>query len=185
MDNVSGDFDLEGIKHVMGVVLKSGKDPSSEDLKPLAEYLNFLQAIAKARSTELAEEEKSTTCVGQAVATLLECMPRIRGRYLYETREDLEAFDTLMDAAKAFAERQILRHPLMLGPEVERWTGYARQMMETFRRTTGNKAKENAYRFIVAVTPQITGETPTFEAVKSELKRERDLSRGKKNRSLP
>ena len=58
-------------------------------------------------------------------------------------------------------------------PPVEAWTDTARSLMKIFEASLPKQTMEASYRFVVAVTPLITGDAPTFDAVKTAFKRDR------------
>jgi hypothetical protein len=81
-------------------------------------------------------------------------------------RANLEALDALIAAAKVFHERDLPRLPVeALGAPVERWEGYATDLVETFQQLTGGSV-EAGYRFVAATASAITGEKPTVDAIK-------------------
>jgi hypothetical protein len=202
------EFTREAVHDLLRKALRgSQRTPAFEstEITLLTLRLNDLQSLAKYRSTRLPEEVETAERIGAAIRILTELMPKSRAEYAYlarpvdrdgdgdravtieleeATREAsvvLEAFDALMSAARIARERGIpyFPHAFAFGLPVEHWPAYARNLMELFKLATKVSSKEAAYRFIAAATPGITGETPSLEAVKTVIKRERDKNWGK------
>jgi hypothetical protein len=94
-----------------------------------------------------------------------------------EAEADLAAFDAVV-AAVTLARQRGLPHisdPIIaMTTQTEEWKHYAKDLERTFHKALPGQAKAAAYRFIVAVTPTITGEQPTVEAVRSHFIKGRD-----------
>jgi hypothetical protein len=97
------------------------------------------------------------------------------------SQADVAAHDALLDAANAFFDRGLPHTPVLvaMGQPVERWKGIARHLVRAFNvmlceRKDADHLSEQAYRFLVATIPRITGEEPTFSAVKTFLVQRRD-----------
>jgi hypothetical protein len=98
-----------------------------------------------------------------------------------ERRIDLAALDALVKAASVARERGLPLAPMIaLSMRIERWPHFAEHLQKIFRHVLPEMSKAASYRFIVAVTPDITGETPTKEAVRSQLMRNRPVNRGRR-----
>jgi hypothetical protein len=165
-------------ERLLAVLKGSTKIPGTHDLLPLAEELTMLKA-----TVEFWKEEKGDLYVAaaNAVATLNKILPSLRWDYemgVYgaedwglkeaeiEARANLTTFDAFANA---------VRHAPIFNPSLprmDRWKDYAQQLEEAFHVALPDGGKENGYRFVQALIPEISGETsPTFEAVKTHLKR--------------
>jgi hypothetical protein len=89
------------------------------------------------------------------------------------SQDDLEALQRLLQAARAVRRRGLPLHSLtaMFGGATARWKDFAARLQDLFLQS--GFSKEGSYRLIVAITPQITEETPTREAVRTFLMRRR------------
>ncbi len=56
-------------------------------------------------------------------------------------------------------------------PTDKRWEHFGEQLAAIFHSALPGRSKEAAYRFIKAVVPDITGEQPSFEAIKTAFKK--------------
>jgi hypothetical protein len=102
--------------------------------------------------------------------------------YQASAARNLEALNRLYHAA---VEVKKLGLPIWHGPDgqpVERWPHFAKDVEEMFHTCLPGRGKEAGYRFIVAITPEITNENPTYHAVKTHLKRNRPANRGRPRR---
>ncbi len=69
--------------------------------------------------------------------------------------------------------------PLMsLASSVEMWEDFAEELQKQFINAFPDRSKAASYRFIEAITPDITGENPTFLAIESAFKKGRLVNRG-------
>jgi hypothetical protein len=93
-----------------------------------------------------------------------------------EARARLAAFDALITAARVARELGLPlanNLELVVNPPTERWKDYAEYLQMIFHSALPGRPKAAAYRFIVAVTPAITGQPTTFKAVEAFLKKGR------------
>ena len=65
----------------------------------------------------------------------------------------------------------------LLVRSIKQWKDYAQDLRTIFCELLPNQANRAAFRFIEATAPMIANETPSFEAIRTELMRRRDLSR--------
>jgi hypothetical protein len=100
-----------------------------------------------------------------------------------EARARLAAFDTLVSAARAARELGLPlanNNEIVMNSPTALWKHFAEQLAAIFHSALPNESKAAAYRFIVAVTPTITGEHPSFQAVETRIKKKRRVNRGKR-----
>jgi hypothetical protein len=89
-------------------------------------------------------------------------------------RAQLSAFDELVKAARAARAVGLPLAPetgIIETPRTERWSDFAHELQAHFNHALPRRPKDAAYRFIAEVVPAITGEHPSFEAVKTVFKR--------------
>ena len=175
--------------------------PKSQKVRFLTHVLNTAQWTAKYCQTQLPSEVKRGQAIDWALRILTEEAPKLRGEYVKAleiselpmpadiarvaaaygvderdeaemARKSLETFDTLVAAAQA--ARRLSFYPVTLafgigGPDGG-WLECALPLMEAFRVVTGGSTNAG-YRFVVAVAPRLTGETPTLDAVTIAVKR--------------
>ncbi len=134
--------------------------------------------------TDLAMARQSLDRSGFSAQLQADLDQDIPGDPVAEAEANLAVFDALAMAALAAKERGLphLSSPLfMMTDRTEEWKHYAKDLERSFRFALPVQGKAAAYRFIVAVTPTITGELPTFQAVQSHLKKgRRTVNRGKR-----
>jgi hypothetical protein len=90
-----------------------------------------------------------------------------------EAEADLAAFDALATAGVSARGRRLphIADPVIaMDGKIEKWEHYAEDLETRFHRVLPGQSKAAAYRFIVAVTPTITGELTTFLAVQNYFK---------------
>jgi hypothetical protein len=181
------------VHEILTTVMLLGRspDPKSWKVRTLTVVLNLLQWRATYRRDRMPAEIKRANKIAAAIWVLTDEGPKLRGEYIgllepipanfakaamalgvderdaAETaRANLEALDALIAAAKVFRERDLPRLPVeALGAPVERWEGYATDLVETFQQLTGGSV-EAGYRFVAATAAAITGEKPTVDAIK-------------------
>lgn len=93
-----------------------------------------------------------------------------------EARARLAAFNALVEAARAAHEigLPMIQNPiLVMSPITQRWRDFGQVLAANVRSNFPWLPMAAVYRFIAAVTPEITGEHPTMEAVKTEFKKRR------------
>ncbi len=196
-------FTPEIVHSLLKQVLKGSQHVparESERIFMLVGDLNVIKRLATYRSSIDPEVIESATHLASAISNLTKYLPMIRQEYAgvlqcvedsrwpaADAQADLDAIDALVAAARTVAERGLLSHSPALAPApaVARWTGAARPLMNIFKKAIDGASTEAGYRFIQAVIPQIAGEAPTLEAVKTELKRGRDKNRGEERSNLP
>ncbi len=94
--------------------------------------------------------------------------------------EALKMLVTGLDAAKSSGLM-----PLARFDEVPaRWHDYAPRVAKIFREYLPSASKAAEYRFVAAIIPDLSGETPTFGAVEKHLKERRYVNRDKSKRTL-
>jgi hypothetical protein len=184
-----------------GTVLKDDATlPRSTDptIAHLARVLNILRWKVQGWTGPWREEQEQRQRIATAISVLTEILPAERENYAAtiggferwsmmddaaEARADLAAFDALVTAARAARERGLplaLNTMIALSQSTERWKDFAEELQAIFHSALPSQGKAAAYRFIVAVTPAITGEHPSFEAVQTPLKKKRFVNRGKR-----
>jgi hypothetical protein len=171
------------------------------EVRTLTLILNLMQRNATYRRTRLPAEIERAKNIAKAIWILTEEAPKLRGEYaalleisespipaeiaraamafgvdqqdgVETARANLEALDALLAAAQVFRERDLPRLPVgALQPPVERWKGYATDLVETFQQLTGGSV-EAGYRFVAATASTITGKEPTVSAVKAAVLRD-------------
>jgi len=163
-------------------------------LEALVEELNNRVGYAEYRAG-LEGETKAIALMRQAIPLWIDVWPAIREEYEWRVaaaknserlgllsdvalaQAELEALDALTAAAKAVAGLGLPRppHEENHGLPLERWPGpIVTDLMEMFKRATGDGPDEAGYRFIAAVIPKIIpGEEPSFDAVKIAYLREK------------
>ena len=168
-------FTPERVHAILREVLKVGACPglSSPAVENLTRTLNIIQREAK-NSTAAWREQLAE--IDTAIETLTTVLPEHLKSYGPVTSDDarLGPFITLALAARyADAARKRGLPFADHRPPVEAWTGTARSLMKVFEALLPKQTTEAGYRFVVAVTPLITGDAPTFHAVKTAFKRHR------------
>ena len=96
--------------------------------------------------------------------------------FIEKQRARLAAFDALVSAADDARELGLpmVNNPMLVtSPRTEHWMDYAETLAAIFRSALPGRSKEAAFRFVEAVSPTISGENPTFEAVRSAFMRKR------------
>jgi hypothetical protein len=129
--------------------------------------------------------------IGEAIWVLTEILPEHRKDYATvpgdmerwdmtdaaaEARARLAAVDALVTAARAARELGLpMANNMMLvmTTPTKRWMHYAEELAAIFHTALPDRPKAAAYRFIVEVTPIVTGEHPTLEAVETAFKKKR------------
>jgi hypothetical protein len=100
-----------------------------------------------------------------------------------EGRLNLAALNGLVEAASVAYKRGLPLAPMItLAMPIEGWTWFAQHLQMVFHHTLPEVSKAAGYRFIAAVTPDITGEAPTYSAVETQLKKNRPVNRSKRPR---
>jgi hypothetical protein len=197
----AGPFTPEGVfallrdKVMKGdAILPRSTDPA---IAHLALMLNMFWWEVKGWTGPWREEQEQLQRVHEAIWTLTEILPAQRKDYAAipaaierwnmtaaaEARADLAAFDALVTAAHAARERGLplaLNMMLVMGKPTERWKDFAEDLRVIFGHALPGRPKAAAYRFIMAVTPAITGQHPTFQAVEAPFKKKRFVDRGKR-----
>jgi hypothetical protein len=171
-------FTPESVNAILSRVLKVGGRPAtgSAVVENLTRALNITQREAR---NSTAEWRGQLEAIDAAIQTLTTVLPQhlrsytpVDGGVTDDVR--LGPFITLALAARyADAARQRGLPFVDHRPPVEAWTDTARDLMQIFKALLPKQTKEAGYRFVVEVTPLITGDAPTFHAVKTALKRGR------------
>ena len=96
--------------------------------------------------------------------------------FIEKQRARLAAFHALDTAAHNARELGLpmVNNPMLVTtPRTEHWMEYAETLAAIFHSALPGRSKEAAFRFIEAVSPTISGENPTFEAIKTAFKKKR------------
>jgi len=178
---------------MMGSRQPQPPDAKSEEVSRLTEILNHVRWTAEHCRSQLPTEFERGDAIARALRILTEEAPKLRDEYIEDLksseqsnwevahfRAKLKTLDTLVAAAQAAKRLSFYPRVVPFGFEGTTgcWTECVKFLMEAFKLTMGG-SKETAYRFIEAVAPKITGERPTLNAIKTEVKRKRWESRGK------
>jgi hypothetical protein len=164
--------ELENIVHsiyILTEILPKWRDNFDAEL---ASFDNLMDNLPEDSRTEYAAE------AARAAAD----MGQPKGYDFREERQiNLAAYDALVKAASVARERGLPLAPMIaLSMRIERWRHFAEHLQKVIRHVLPQASKAASYRFIAAVTPDITGEKPTYEAVRSQLMRNRPVNRGKR-----
>ena len=133
-------------------------------------HVNYTQAVESFR--KLGEMARANP---QISPSLLEHAEESLSR----SKSELQAITSLYDTVSAAHE---LGLPRLFGPAkkiAHKWEDLADQMQAHFNWHLPKRPKADSYRFIQHVTPLITMERPTEEAVRTHLKRGRPVSNRK------
>lgn len=135
-------------------------------------------AVARARLASKGEEAEIAAFDANVEAARVRNAQREvdADRAAEEARARLAAFDALVKAARAAREvgLPMIHNPtLVMGRITQRWRDFGQLLATIFSSSFPDLSVAAAYRFIAAVTPEITGEHPTVEAVKTEFKKRR------------
>lgn len=167
--------------------------PGDPAISDLVRALCWLQRRFRGWTGPWLIELENFRRIDEAIRVLTEILPRHREVYAgivadferfgaaqewaeMEARAQLEAFDALVAAAHAARDvglPLLQESALALTPRTERWRDFGRELEACFNFALPDRPKEALYRFIVEVTPAITGEHPSVFAVQSEFKRKR------------
>lgn len=180
----------------------------SPGLIDLAWVLNILHWKVKGWRGPWPRELEKRDAIADAIYCLTEDFPDQRKHYLAEVemcerwetdeslseskrlyfakaREDAQARLIALDDLTAAAERaRELGLPMIFSPELvmssptKRWVDIAKDLRWALEMAVPDCSKESVYRFIEAVVPDITGEQPSHEAVKTAFKKKRLENRG-------
>ena len=196
-----GPFTPEGVFALLrDTVLKGNATlPRATDpaITTLANALNMFWWKVKGWTGPWREEQEQLQRVQEAIWTLTEILPAQRKDYAAipaaierwnmtaaaEARADLATFDALVTAAHTARERGLplaLNMMLVMSKPTERWKDFAEDLRVIFDHALPDRPKAAAYRFIMAVTPAITGQHPTFQAIEAPFKKQRFIDRGKR-----
>lgn len=136
--------------------------------------------------------------MAEAIRIIAEVLPAQREDYVKDTalfepcettdgaakaQAYLATFDALISVARAARE---CGFPLTVDPKTipplppNHWQHFAQEMVTGFKSLLPKRSNAAAYRFVVEITPKVTGEHPTFQAVESQLKKKRRVNRGKR-----
>jgi hypothetical protein len=183
--------DLLATKVLKGekTTLPPRNDPAVSDL---CHSLNVLQYWVKLRTVHGTNSDRREqlafamrivdTVLPPLGAEVAEALAWFDDGNLELTRQYREALDVISNLAKAVTEAgecAVLLHPALRLTGTVRWEQYARDLIALFRQALPASSKESGYRFLVAIMPDITGETPTFDAVKTHLKKDRPVKPAK------
>lgn len=179
-------------------VLPTPTDPA---IANIAELLNILRWKCQLCTGPLPREIEEVKEIRKAIWLLAEMLPKHRRSLAAEleganrwansptltpfkddlarVRTHLTATDALIAAAEAAMEHGLPYMPLMsLASSVEMWEDFAEELQKQFINAFPDRSKAASYRFIEAITPDITGENPTFLAIESAFKKGRLVNRG-------
>jgi hypothetical protein len=168
-------FTPETVRAILREVLKVGTCPklSSPAISYLTLALNIIQDEAR---NSIAPWREQLAQIDAAIKILTTVLPEHLKSYAPVAVEALrlDPFFTLALAARyADAARKRGLPFVDHSPPVEAWTDAAQSLMKIFEASLPKQTTEAGYRFVVAVTPLITGDAPTFDAVKTAFKRDR------------
>ena len=176
-------------------ILPRSTDPA---ITHLARALNIFWWKVKGWTGPWREEQEQLKRIEEAIWVLTEILPAQRKDYAAipaemkhgdmttgaeEARADLAACDALVTAAHAARKRGLplaLNMMLVMSKPTKRWKDFAEDLRAIFDHALPDRPKAAAYRFIMAVTPAITGQHPTFQAVEAPFKKKRFVDRGKR-----
>ena len=160
----------------------------------LCHSLNALQTLVKLRTVDWKNSSSQRQQLASAMIVMEEVLPPLGDEVAEalrfasddgnlelsrQCREALDVISNLTKAVTAAGECAALLHPALRLSATVRWEQYARDLIALFYQALSLSSKESGYRFLVAVMPDITGEAPTFQAVKTHLKKDRPVKRGK------
>lgn len=168
----------------------------------LARLLNRMQQVVAGWQGPWQESATNLQKIADAIDTLTTLLPPLRVEYAAEveigeadrwnlpenesflalSKRRLAAFDALTAAAVVAREEELPIAALNVAftrPVTQR-TDIAERLEQIFHDALPGASKADGYRFVVAVTPHLTGETPSFAAVQKHLKRT-----GKVNGDMP
>jgi hypothetical protein len=178
--------DLLATKVLKGETLPPRNDPAISDL---CHSLNALQDLVKFRTVHWKPNSERRQQLAYAMRVMDTVLPPLGAEVaaalassdgnLELTRQNREALDVISNLSKAVTaagECAALLHPALRLSATVRWEQYARDLMALLRQALPLSTKESGYRFLVAVIPDITGETPTLQAVKTHLKKDRPVN---------
>jgi hypothetical protein len=171
--------------------------PGGSAVAHLVCYLNLLWWKVWGWTGPWLEEQGRHEMIAWAIQVLTEVLPLQRKDYIAATtpgewkikgaagtaakaREDLATFKALVAAARKARRRGLplaFNMMLVMSKPIYRWQDFAEDSHRVFLSALSRvdktaKFKEAGYRFIRAIVPQITGEQPGYNAVKTELTRE-------------
>jgi hypothetical protein len=192
-------FTLGMLLAVLREVLKGDVTlPVPTTIAPLMFCLNGICSKVKGWAGPWREEQKQLAMAAEAIRILIEFLPTQRNIYVAlagaserlckkeaaaKTQADLAALDSLISAARVARKRGLpltLNAMLVAPSPTEGWTDIAEELRELFHSVLPDASKEAGYRFVKAVVPTITGESPSFDAIKTVFKRHRLPNRGKR-----
>jgi hypothetical protein len=161
--------------------------PADPAIAHLANALNAIWSDVQSAPAWREKQEKLQK-IEDAIRVLTEILPEHRGDYASarygvsaaDARDDLAAFDALATAARAAHERGLPRAKTVFieTAPTEKWKHFAEYLMAIFQFFLPKQPKTAAYRFIVAVTPDITGEHTTYFTVETTFKKKSFVNRG-------
>lgn len=141
------------------------------------------------------DEAQRRQKLANALTTLKEVLTPLRSELVFESERhenvcesltaSVHALDVLAQGVHLVGKSAELMRPTI--PLEDRWKYYAQRLVELFHATVApsnprTQLKAASFRFIVCVAPRLTGETPTVEAVRTHLNRDRPVKRA--NRPL-
>ncbi len=193
-----GHFTPEELRDLLATkVLKEvEKLPPRNDpaIANLCHSLNALQNLVKLRTVDWKNSSSQRQQLASAMIVMEEVLPPLGDEVaealrfasdngnLELTRQYREALDVISNLSKAVTtagECAVLLHPALRLTGTVRWEQYARHLVALLHQALPASSKESGYRFLVAVMPDITGEAPTFQAVKTHLKKDRPVKPAK------
>ena len=193
--HAKGQFTPEKVHDLLVArVLKGGKLPPRNDpaISDLYHSLKALQDLVKFRTVHWKPNSERRQQLAYAMRVMDTVLPPLGAEVaaalassdgnLELTRQNREALDVISNLSKAVTaagECAALLHPALRLSATVRWEQYARDLMALLRQALPLSTKESGYRFLVAVIPDITGETPTLQAVKTHLKKDRPVNPAK------
>ena len=190
-----GPFTPESVRAMLTTeVLKGEAVPNSAAVAALCHTLNTLRTYVDLRTIHWKAPMERRQQLASALIALETILPTLRSEVeqarefhqsdnatdqANECQRAVDVIDGLTQAVTMASHCSILLHPAMRRETTVKWEQYSRDLLIQFKHVLPNSKKESGYRLIVAVMPNITGERPTLEAVKSHIKRNRPVKRGK------
>ncbi len=171
------------------VVPPKATDPS---VKTLALISEDIRREARAHNGPGREEQKRVDTIQKSLNVLETELPKYRADYLAAEKKeseprksrgwtekqlqrcinnDLVKFDALIAAVDAFREAYFPSNNRLFSETMyaREWKYFAEALQQIFLSAIPEARKEGAYRFIMAIAPLITGETPSEKAVRSHF----------------
>lgn len=100
-------------------------------------------------------------------------------------RDAIATIDALNSAAVCARVHTLFGPDHMLfSPFTEEWEDIAQRLDTDFNEILGKQPRDATYRFVQEIVPHLTGESPSYLAVRSAFLKNRLVDRGKPRRPL-